>query len=152
MTNIVKHYMWKEGETSFTPGGQDIESRFEGLKYSQCDGLLDKGKRKNIHTESYADSDKLRVWQDDVVTREATDITFTFFFTGDNRLAVYNDFCEYISNGKIYYWDNIRKKRPCMVLVEAIKPKDDVYKGSVPYIAGDFKFKNIYGECEDINF
>lgn len=149
MADTVKHYMWKDGENDFSPSGtMDLESRFDGLKYSKCDGLNAKGKRKNIHIEKYADSDELRVWQDsETVLREATEITFTFFFVGSNRQAVYDDFVEYISNGKIHYWDDMRKKESFMVLSSASKPREDVYKGSIPYILADFKLQNLWGEC-----
>lgn len=151
MVDTIKHYMWKEGETEFSPTGvKDIEARFQGLKYSSCAGLNDKGKRTNIHTESYADSDELRVWQGDTVIREATNITLELYFIGENRQKAYDDFYEYISNDKVYYWDNVRKKQAYMVLSDAPKVKEDVYKGSTPYIRIDFKFQNIWGACKNV--
>lgn len=152
MADTIKHYMWKEGESRNMPGGLDIEKRFQGMKYSQCDGLLDKGKRKNIQIESYADSNELRVWQGNVVLREATTITFSMYFIGDDRQAKYEAFTEYVSNGKIYYWDNKRKKQAYLVYSEALQPNEDVYKGSTPYILAEFKFKNMWGECKDMTF
>lgn len=141
--------MWKDGETQNSPTGtNDLETRFYGLKYSKCDGLNSKGKRKNVHTEKYADSGELRVWQDpNIVLREATDITLTFYFTGDNRQAKYDEFIEYISNGKINYWDTVRKKHAYMIFVDQAKPKEDVYKGSIPYILAELKMQNLWGEC-----
>ena len=64
MRNTVKHYMWKDvEETNNSPtGANDLETRFHGLKYSECDGLNSKGKRKDVHIERYADSPELRVW------------------------------------------------------------------------------------------
>lgn len=151
MVDTIKHYMWKEGDTEFSPTGvKDLEARFPGLKYSSCAGLNDKGKRTNIHTESYADSDELRVWQGDTVIREATNITLELYFIGENRQKAYDDFYEYISNGKVYYWDNVRKKQAYMVLNDALKVKEDVYKGSTPYMRVDFKFQNIWGACKNV--
>lgn len=149
MVDIIKHYMWKDGEDDYSPlGSSDLESRFPGLKYSKCDGLNSKGKRKNVYIEEYSDSKMLRVWQDpEEVTREATDITFTLFFTGTDRQDKYDDFVEYVSNGKIHYWDSKRKKEAFMVLVDAIDPKEDTYKGSVPYLLAEFKLQNLWGEC-----
>lgn len=144
MSERIKHYMQKEGE-----GALDIEVYFDGLKYSKCKGLLDKGKRKDVYVESYADSDELRVWQGDIVTREATNVTFTFFFIGEDRLSVYQNFYDYIKNGKISYWDTKRKKEALLIFTEAAEPKDDVYNGSIPYISIDIKFQNIWGECKD---
>jgi hypothetical protein len=148
MTDTIKHYMWRDGDLKNSPkGSADLESRFIGLKYSKCNGLNSKGKRKDIYIEEYADSRELRVWQDKGVFREATSITFEFFFIGDNRQSVYDEFVRYISNGKIYYWDSKRKKEAFMVLVDAIDPKEDTYKGSVPYLLAEFKLQNLWGEC-----
>jgi hypothetical protein len=103
-----------------------------------------------VHTESYADSDELRVWQGDTVAREATTITLDLYFIGSNRQDVYEDFYQYISNGKVYYWDNMRKKQAYMIFKDALKVREDVYKGSTPYIRADFKFQNVWGACKDV--
>lgn len=154
MGNIARHYIWRDGYAVGKPvdgGGikdDDIEKRWPGLKYSKCVGLNAKGKRKNVHIEKYADSAELRVWQDpDAVLREATEITLTLFFTGADRQAIYDNFVSYISNGKLHYWDTIRKKEAFMIFVDQSEPKEDVYKGSIPYILVDFKFQNLWGEC-----
>jgi hypothetical protein len=147
MTGDVQYLFWKEGEET---EGVDIETRFEGLLYSKCEGLLTKGKRKDIYEEKYADDDKLRVWQGEKVTREATTITFTFFFVGENRLHTYQNFYDYVKNGKLYYYDAKRLKKAYMVLKEALEPQEDIYKGSTPYIKADFKFQHLWGECKDV--
>lgn len=149
MSNTVKHFMWKDGESANNSptGTNDLETRFYGLKYSKCDGLTAKGKRKNIHIEKYSDSNKLRVWQGDGVIREATDIVFSFFFTGENRQNYYDSFIDYCSNGKIHYWDTARKREAIMILIDKSDPKEDTYKGSIPYIYVELKFQNLFGEC-----
>lgn len=128
---------------------KDLEKDFNGLKYSQCEGLLNKGKRKNVYTEEYADSDTLRVWQDSDVTREATTITFTFCFVGTTRKSVYQSFYEYVKNGIISYYDTARLKEARLILVDALEPSDDIFVGSTPYIKANFKFQNLWGECKD---
>lgn len=150
MGDTIKHYMWKDDDKSeFGPNsGNDIETKYNGLKYSACTGLNDKGKRTNIYIEKSAISDTLRVWQGTEVVREATTIVFTLYFTGAHRQNIYDDFCDYVSNGKIHYWDTKRKKEAYLVLVDQIKPKEDTYKGSVPYILAEFKFQNLFGECK----
>ena len=149
MSDTVKHYMWKDGESDNSPTGtKDIEVRFPGIKYSKCVGLNSRGKRKNVHIEKLSDRGELKVWQDpEKVLREATDITFSFYFTGVNRQAVYDSFMDYIGNGKINYWDTVRKKHAYMIFVDQAKPKEDVYKGSVPYILVELKMQNLWGEC-----
>lgn len=147
----VKFYMQKVDDSGNLIDGtlKDLESDFVGLLYCKCEGLLAKGERKNIYFESYADSDGVRVWQGDEVVREPTNITFTFYFKGDDRQNVYESFYSYVKNGIISYYDNMRMKEARIVLKEALEPSDDIYKGSTPYITAKFKFQNIWGECRD---
>lgn len=148
MDDQILFYMQKEGEARI-----DLEhyDPFKGLRYSKCTGLLDKGKRKNVYTESYSDNDSLRVWQGSEVTREATDITFKFFFLGDTMKESFENFYNYVKNGKITYYDTKRKKKAVLILIDAIKVSDDRWKDGTTYIEGDFKFKNIKGECLDVD-
>lgn len=129
----------------------DLESHFQGLLYSKCDGLETRGKRKNVYTETFADTDEIEVWQGENVTREATNITFTFFFIGDNRQQTLDSFYEYIKNGTFYYWDTKRLKKAYIFLEEELSVKEDVYHGSKPYKSVELKFKNIWGECKKCN-
>lgn len=144
MIEDIRFYMQKDGEEAI-----DLEATFAGLRYSKCEGLLDKGKRKNVYTETYSDSDTMRVWQGKTVTREATDITFKFYFVGEDKQDGYDAFYEYVKNGAITYYDTKRKKEALLILVDALKVKEDFWKGDIPYIEVDFKFKNLWGECKD---
>lgn len=141
---MVEFYMQKENEAS-----KNLEIDFVGLKYSKCIGLLAKGKIKNKYTETYAESDELRINESDVITREATNITFTFFFVGVERIKTYDAFYNYVKSGKIKYHDTQRKKQALLSLMEAVEPSEDIWVGSTPYIKADFKFKNLWGECKD---
>lgn len=147
----VKFYMQKVDTSGNLVSDtlKDLEVDFNGLLYAKSEGLLNKGKRKNIYTEDYADSDTLRVWQGDDVTREATNVTFTFYFVGDTRQSVYDAFYEYIKNGIISYYDTLRYKEARLVFIEALETKEDIFKGSTPYINVSFKFQNLWGECKD---
>ena len=140
----VRFYMQKGDEKAV-----DLEAFFYGLRYSKCVGLNDKGKRKNIYTEEYSDSDTLRVWQGCDVTRKATTITFTFFFIGDTRHKAYSDFYDYVKNGQIRYWDTARNKEALLVLSDAVSIGDESWKGSTPYFEASFKFQNLWGECKN---
>lgn len=147
----VKFYMQKVDANGalISDTFKDLESDFSGMRYSRCVGLMNKGKRKNIYTEQYSDSDTLRVWQGEDVTREATTITFTFVFVGNDRKSVYESFYNYVKNGIIAYYDTARMKEARLVLIDALEPSDDIYKGSTPYIKADFKFQNLWGECKN---
>jgi hypothetical protein len=103
----------------------------------------------NIYTEEYSDSDTLRVWQGEEVTRKATTITFTFFFLGDTRHEAFNNFYNYIKNGKITYWDTARNKEALLVLADEVKISEENWKGSTQYFSVSFKFQNLWGECKD---
>jgi hypothetical protein len=120
-----------------------------GILYSKCTGLFDKGKRLDVHTETYADSKEMRVWLGDEIIREPTKITLSLYFVGELRKDVLKSFMNFVENSKLYYWDTARLKKAYMVLIEAIPVKEDVYKGSTPYMLFEFKFQNLWGECKD---
>lgn len=141
----IKHYLFKEGDAI----AKDLEVDFVGLRYCKCEGLEARGERKNVYTETYADSDELRVWQGEDVTREATKITFTLYFIGDNRQAVVDSFYEYISNGRIYYWDTKRLKKAYMIFNEEFSIGEDMYRGGTPYKEVKVTFQNLWGACRN---
>ncbi len=147
----AKVYMQKVDNSGNLIDGtlKDLESDFSGLLYVECKGLLDKGKRKNVYIEEYADSDQVRVWQGESVTREPTNITLTLYFRGNSRQDTYDAFYEYVKNGIISYYDSVRLKEARLVLIDALEPKDDIFKGSDPFISASFKFQNLWGECKD---
>jgi hypothetical protein len=140
-------YMRRDGDSEPV----EITEKFSGLRYAKCEGLLDKGKRKDVYTEKYADSDELRVWMSDSINREATTISLTVYFTGADRHSQYNQFYDFINNRKIYYWDTKRLKQAYMILIDKLDPKEEVHLGSIPYIGVTAKFQNLWGECKDCN-
>lgn len=124
----------------------DIEKKFSGLYYLSCKGLSAKGKIKNIYTETYAETDELRVFLPEHVSRDNVDIEFTFGFSGKNRRNTYDDFIDWISGYKIKYWDTCRNREVQMILIENIEPSDDELIGSEPFMKATFKFKNLNGQ------
>lgn len=122
----------------------DLEKDFPGLKYLKCEGLETKGK-PYIYTEKYADSDELRVYIPEQINREPTTIILSLCFVGEKRRDAYNDFYEYVKKGKFKYWDTVRNKEALLVLTNEVSPKEDLLKGSMPFIEVDFKFQNLYG-------
>lgn len=141
----IKRYVnnaWEE-EVSIT-------DYFTGLHYCKCSGLSDYGKIKNIYTESYAETDELRLYIPAIPVRENTDIEFEFAFSGDNRRDVYDSFVEWLSGYKLYYHDTLRKRTTHMVLIEAVEITDDYLYGNELYLVAKFKFKNIYGQTEKV--
>lgn len=129
---------------------KNLEEDFEGLLYSKAKGLNDKGKIKNTYSEKYADSDRLRVYFPDEPKREATTVTFTFFFTGENRYAVFEEFVKYVSGGFRAFWDTKRKKRLVFYALEEVKVADEKWYGGTPYLSWDLRVQNIFGETFDV--
>lgn len=128
--------------------GRDLEKDFEGLRYIEAKGLLNKGKRKNIYTETYSDSDVLRVWQGDEVTREATTIKLSLCFVGDNRQKSFSDFYDYVKNGKIMYVDTKRLRKVLIVLTDKVELSEEMWKGGIPYFKAEFTFQNLWGDSK----
>ena len=128
--------------------GRDLEKDFEGLRYIEAKGLTDKGKRKNVYTETYSDSDKIRLWQGDDVTREATTIKMSFLFMGETRYQIYNDFYDYVKNGKIMYVDTRRLRKVLIVLTDKVELSDEMWKGGTPYFKAEFTFQNLWGDSK----
>lgn len=114
------------------------------LGYMSMEGLLTKGKRKNVYTETYADSNMLRVHQDSTVTRDATTAKLKLAFDGENRHDVYEEFLIYINNGIVEWYDTARKRYAYFILVDSVEPSEDEWKKG-KYVVCEFKLQNILG-------
>ena len=141
---MANFYMKKVGEDT----EYNIENHWNGLLYKQFKGLSDYGKIKSVYTEEFAETDELQVYQNSTPIRENTDLTFTCIFIGNDRRKTYHSFVDFLSKGKIQYWDNIRKRKVTFILIEAIEPSDDKLYGGTPYIMASFKLKNIKGQTD----
>lgn len=124
---------------------KDLEQDFEGLIYGEANGLLDKGKMKNIYSESYSDSDRLRVHFPDNPTRENTKVTFTFYFTGENRQAVFESFYEYVTGGIRAFWDTERNRYLVFYAPNEYAAAKEVWYGSKPYLQLKLEVDNLFG-------
>ena len=150
VTEGVKFYMNKidSDGNSIDGTNKDLELDFDGLRYGEAKGLLSKGKRKNIYTETYSDSDVLRVWQGEEVTREATTVKFTFYFVGENRHKAFSDFYDYVKNGRILYADTKRFRKVLLVLTDKVEISTDEWKNGIPYFKVEFTFQNLWGDSK----
>lgn len=133
---------------------KDLEVDFEGLRYIQAKGISDIGKVKNIYTETYSDSEKLRVWHPseagESVTHEATTITLELIFVGENRREVYESFNEFIYGGYRVFWDTLRRRKFVFVVMDSTEPTEDVLKGGLHYMRCSWKLQNLKGKTETI--
>lgn len=133
-----------EGATEYS-----IEDEFDGLKYSRMDGIETIGAAKNIYSESFADSDRLRVYIPSEVKHKETEITFTVYFVGENRYKTYDAFNAYIKEGFHRYRDTARNKWFAFYIKSELKPAKDVWYGSMPFLKMEYKLSNIFGRTFD---
>ena len=131
----------------------DIEEQFAGLLYMKADGMNNIGKAKNIYTETYADSDRLRVYlpNDGVYTNEATKITMHFLVIGDeaSRQATIRSFETYVREGIHRYWDDARNLEFDFIVQDEIKVSDEKWHGSSPYVEIEVVMQNLNGKTRE---
>lgn len=128
----------------------DIEEQFSGLLYMRAEGMNDIGKSKNVYTETYADSDRLRVFlpNNGEYTNEATKITMHFLVVGDadTRQGIIDDFYEYVRIGVHRYWDDARNLEFDFIVQDEIKVSDEKWHGSSPYVEIAVVMQNLNGK------
>ena len=155
MSDGVKFYMQQCTKNGVLIDGtkKDLEVDFDGLKYIEAKGISKVGKVKNIYTETYADSNGLRIWHpsenNEETTHEATTIQLRLLFSGNNRRNVYDLFNKYIYNGYHVFWDTLRNRKFTFVVINETDPSDDILKGGVPYIIGTWTLQNLKGKTEN---
>lgn len=148
MIDNPKFYMQRVDKTNQPV--KDLEADFKGLRYKEFKGLENFGKIKSVYTESFAETDELQVYMADTPIRENITPTLTLVFIGDNKRKAYHDFVDYISTGKIAYWDNVRKRKITFILTESIEPEYDTVKDT-EYIQASFKLQCLNGHASDNN-
>ena len=127
---------------------RDLERDFSGLLYGKAEGIHALGKPRT-YSERYSDSDRLRVYVPPQITRDATTVEFTFYFTGENRQNGYHNFVEYITKGFHRYYDTFRKRYLYFFVSSEIKPAKEALYGSMPYLQLDVTVQNIFGSTFD---
>ena len=127
----------------------DIEAKFK-CKYVKFEGLSETGKVKNIYTETYAESEELRMYIPDEVLYDNTDISLTLLFSpySENDSDVQDNeraFFEYVSGHKIEYHDTFRNRYVSLLLLNKPEVVSEVLYGGSRYREVKYTFKNIYG-------
>ena len=154
--NKYKFYIQKCSKDGVLMPGtlKDLEKDFECLKYSKLDGITSYGAAKNIYTEKYSDSNTLRTYVPNNVTRVAIPLTLKLYFIGEQsiRQKSFDDFVSFISNnGYNMYWDNARNKKIILMPpTDEIKPSEEKWYGSNPYIEVSIKFQAITGFAKNV--
>lgn len=146
------HYMERVDITD-SLGQIDIEEQFSGLLYMRAEGMNDVGKSKNVYTETYADSDRLRVYlpNDGNYNNDATKITMHFFVVGDkdSRQATIRAFETYVREGIHRYWDTARNLEFDFIVQDEIKVSDEKWHGSSPYVEIQVPMQNLNGKTRE---
>ena len=128
----------------------DIENVFSGLLYMRADGMNEIGKPKNVYTEGYADSDRLRVYlpSDSNYTNEATKITMHFLVVGNEsqRQSTIRNFYDYVRVGVHRYWDDARNLEFDFIVQDELKVSDERWYGSSPYVEIAVVMQNLNGK------
>lgn len=130
---------------------KDLEADFSGMRYAKCEGIDYYGKPR-VYTEQYADSDTLRTYVPNKVTRDATKVTFTFYFTGANRHQTYYDFLEYVTSGYHMYYDTARNRKFTFIVADEIKPASEQWHGGTPYLELRMTVQNLNGKTEKVDY
>lgn len=130
---------------------KNLEEDFPGLRYKEFKGLEKYGKNKGVYTETFAETDEVQVYMTSTPIRENIELTLTLVFIGNSRRETYHLFVDYISQGKIKYWDSVRKREVVFVLIEAIEPETDTLIGGADYIQASFKLTCLNGQAESFN-
>lgn len=127
----------------------DIEAQFK-CKYVKFEGLSETGKVKNIYTETYAETEELRMYIPDEVLYDNTDMSLTLLFSpySENDSDVQDNeraFFEYVSGHKIEYHDTFRNRYVSLLLLNKPEVVSEVLYGGSRYREVKYTFKNIYG-------
>lgn len=151
-----KFYIQKATKTAGPIGDAiDIEKHFKGLHYLSCKGLETKGAIKNIHKESFPESNGVKSYHPsdsgkEVVHKETT-VTLSLLFDSKDFRKIYNEFYDLVKSSRVFFWDTARHKKVFLMLENENAPTDDVIKNT-PYIKVDFTFTNLWGigkPCDD---
>lgn len=128
----------------------DLEATYPGLRYKELKGIENYGKKRSVYIEEFAETETPAIYVHHTSIREDIEITLTLLFVGSNRRKVYHDFVDFISIGKLEYKDDIRKRNIQMILIDAIEPTEDIFKGA-EYMEASFKFRCLSGSATTIS-
>lgn len=136
------------------------------LYYKSASGIGSYGKPQ-AYTETYAESEVASVVladEDAAVSsrpREQTDVTLSFYilYEGEEQSlqekikaiwALYYDFVDFVSDGFLMYYDNLRQRKMLCYQSEKIELKEDSVKND-PLLLVEIKFKNMFGRTFPIS-
>lgn len=131
----------------------DLEEVFK-CKYVRMEGISENGKAKNIYTESYAETEELRMHIPKDILYENTDLALTLIFlptssSEEDIQTAERNFFDFISGRKVEYVDTFRNRYVTMILVNKPEVVGEVLYGGSRYRQVKYTFKNVYGRSFD---
>ena len=144
---------------------KSLEDDFGGgsVRYKSFDGLNSKGKQKGVYTESYPESDALRVFVDQNARHESTNATlsvcvFGYDVDGTTELSVteqiksaekaWDSLYAYLEGALILWYDDYRQRKALFLVQDATEPSTDNIK-NIPYLLCSVKLVNVFGQSFD---
>lgn len=139
---------------------KSLEDDFGHCRYKSMSGLNSRGKQKGVYTESYPESNALRVHVEPNAYREATTCTLTLYFFGSDpslpttlsaveQVKVMEDgwhsLFDWMEGGLLLWYDEYRQRKALLYVSEAVEPSSDVVK-NVPYLQCAVKLGNGFGK------
>ena len=146
---------------------KSLEDDFGGgsVRYKSLDGLNSKGKQKGVYTESYPESDALRVFVDPNARHENTNATlsvcvFGYNVDGTTELSIteqikaaekaWDSLYAYLEGALILWYDDYRQKKALFLVQDATEPSTDNIK-NIPYLQCGIKLTNVFGKTFPID-
>lgn len=144
---------------------KSLEDDFGGgsVRYKSLDGLNSKGKQKGVYTESYPESDALRVFVDPNARHENTNATlsvcvFGYNVDGTTEISIteqikaaekaWDSLYTYLEGALILWYDDYRQKKALFLVQDATEPSTDNIK-NIPYLLCSVKLVNVFGQSFD---
>lgn len=127
----------------------DLEEHFK-CKYVKAEGIAENGKVRNIYTESYAETEKLRTFVPEELVYENTEIALTLLFLPETKdeMDIQNNeraFFDFVSGRKVEFHDTFRNRYVTLLLINKPEVVGEVLYGGSRYRQVKYTFKNVYG-------
>lgn len=127
----------------------DIEETFK-CKYVRMEGIGENGKAKNVYSESYAETEELRLHIPQTVLYDNTELALTVIFCpqSDDEMDIQDnerELFEYLSGRLVEYSDTFRNRYVSMILINKPEVVGEVLYGGSRYREVKYTFQNVYG-------
>ena len=145
---------WKADGTE-----KSLEDDFGFARYKSLSGLDSRGKQKAVYSESYPESNSLRVYIEPNAKRENITSTLTVLFFGSapelpTSLSVteqikyaedsWHSFYDWMEGSLILWHDDYRQRKALFFVSDATEPTSNI-KG-IPYLQCGIKLTNVFGK------